>query len=113
NLAVGNYSNGWHDDQTMIGTQGIRDVYIDHVRVASTHDEADPALWFGAEDNGQFAMNATASADHLVPGSNIVYNVFVVPFNGFNSNVTLNVHGLPPNVTANFSVTNVAPSNSS
>ncbi len=45
NLAVGNYSNGWHDDKTMVGTQGTRDIYIDHVRVATTYDEADPRGW--------------------------------------------------------------------
>lgn len=113
NLAVGNYSNGWHDDGYMVGTQGTRDIYIDHVRVTDNYAEADPAAWFGPADNGQFAMSVNASADSLTPGSNIVYNLQVVPFNGFSSNVTLSVSGLPPNTTAVFNPTNVAPSNSS
>jgi hypothetical protein len=45
NFAVGNYSNGWHDDKKMLGTQGTRDVFIDHVRVATTYDEANPRSW--------------------------------------------------------------------
>jgi hypothetical protein len=42
NLAVGNYSNGWHDDKKMVGTQATRDVFIDHVRVATSYNEAEP-----------------------------------------------------------------------
>src|SRR5262249_13298049 len=80
---------------------------------ASTYAEADPTSWFGPADNGQFALNVSAGADSLAPGSNIVYNVLVVPFNGFGSNVTLSVRSLPPNVTANFTSTNVTPGNSS
>jgi hypothetical protein len=45
NLAVGNYSNGWHDDKKMVGTQGTRDVFVDHVRVATSYAEADPGQW--------------------------------------------------------------------
>jgi hypothetical protein len=43
--AVGNYANGWHDSGTMLGTQSTRDVFVDHVRVATTYAEADPAQW--------------------------------------------------------------------
>jgi hypothetical protein len=50
NLAVGNYSNGWHDDKMMVGTQNIRDIYVDQIRVASSYAEADPAQWTGAAD---------------------------------------------------------------
>src|SRR5581483_2880743 len=97
NFAVGNYSTSWHDDGYMLGTQGTRDIYIDHVRVADTYAEANPAGWFETATNGQFALNVTASSDGVAPGSNVVYNVLVVPYNGFSSNVTLNVSGLPPN----------------
>jgi len=45
NLAVGNYSNGWHDDKKMVGTQSTRDIFIDHVRVATTYNEASPTGW--------------------------------------------------------------------
>ena len=45
NLAVGNYSNAWHDDDMMEGTQGTRDIFVDHIRVATTYAEADPAGW--------------------------------------------------------------------
>ncbi len=113
NLAVGNYSNGWHDDGTNVGTQNIRDIYVDHIRVTDDYAEADPAAWLGATDGGQFAMSANSLADSLTPGSNIVYNIQVVPFNGFNSNVTFSVRSLPPNVTASFNPVTVGPTNSS
>jgi len=45
NLAVGNYSNAWHDDGKMEGTQSTRDIYVDHIRVATTYSEADPGGW--------------------------------------------------------------------
>jgi Polysaccharide lyase len=113
NLAVGNYSNGWHDDGTNVGTQNIRDIYVDHIRVTDDYAEADPAAWLGPADGGQFAMSADSSADSLTPGSNVVYNIQIVPFNGFNSNVTFSVRSLPPNVTASFNPTTVGPTNSS
>lgn len=113
NLAVGNYSNGWHDDGTNVGTQTIRDVYIDHVRVADSYAEADPTAWSGPADGGQFALSINTSADSLTQGSNIVYNVLVVPFNGFSSNVTLSIHGVPTNVTATFNPAVVTPTHTS
>jgi hypothetical protein len=45
NYAVGNYSNAWHDDDRMEGTQSTRDIFVDHIRVATTYAEADPASW--------------------------------------------------------------------
>lgn len=113
NLAVGNYSTSWHDDGYMLGTQGTRDIYIDQVRVADSYAEADPAAWIGGADGGQFSMSVDALADSLTPGSNIVYNIQVIPFNGFSSNVTFSLGSLPPNVTANFNPPTVGPTNAS
>jgi len=113
NLAVGNYSNGWHDDGTNVGTQNIRDVYIDHVRVTDSYAEADPSAWIGPADGGQFALSISTSADNLTQGSNIVYNVLAVPFNGFSSNVSLSIRGVPTNVTAVFNPTVVVPTHAS
>jgi len=45
NLALGNYSNGWHDDGFMVGTQAVRDIFIDHVRTGSTFAEVNPTAW--------------------------------------------------------------------
>jgi hypothetical protein len=46
--SVGLYANGWHDDGgVMVGTQGTRDVFHDHYRIATTFAEADPDQWGG------------------------------------------------------------------
>jgi hypothetical protein len=46
--SVGLYANGWHDDgNVMVGSQGTRDVYHDHYRIASSFAEADPDAWGG------------------------------------------------------------------
>jgi len=46
--SVGLYANGWHDDGgVMVGSQGTRDVFHDHYRIASTFAEADPDQWGG------------------------------------------------------------------
>lgn len=45
NLAVGNYANAWHDQDKMEGTQSTRDIFVDHIRVATSYAEADPASW--------------------------------------------------------------------
>jgi hypothetical protein len=58
----GLYANGWHDQDTMVGTQGTRDVYYDSVRVASTYDEADPAQWGGGNPTPTAMPTATATA---------------------------------------------------
>jgi hypothetical protein len=71
NLAVGNYSNGWHDDGMMVGTQNIRDIYVDQIRVTDNYAEADPASWTAAGDesfvkiinrNSGKAMNVEGSS---------------------------------------------------
>ena len=46
--SVGLYANGWHDDGgVMVGTQGTRDVFHDHYRIASSFAEANPDAWGG------------------------------------------------------------------
>jgi hypothetical protein len=46
--SAGLYANGWFDDgSVMVGSQGTRDVYHDHYRIASTFAEADPDQWGG------------------------------------------------------------------
>ncbi|KAI9661161.1 MAG: hypothetical protein M1821_009488 [Bathelium mastoideum] len=42
---VGLYANGWHDDKTLKGTQGTRQVWIDEVAAGSTFADADPDQW--------------------------------------------------------------------
>ncbi|KAK4186737.1 polysaccharide lyase [Podospora australis] len=42
---VGLYANGWHDDKTMKGTQGVRKVFFDKIAIATTKNEADPSKW--------------------------------------------------------------------
>jgi hypothetical protein len=42
---VGNYANGWHDQGKMVGTQGTRSIYFDHIGIGTTFAEADPNGW--------------------------------------------------------------------
>jgi Polysaccharide lyase len=42
---VGMYANGWHDDGTMIGTQGMRTLYVDQVGIGKAFADADPNGW--------------------------------------------------------------------
>ena len=47
-FAVGQYANGWHDNGTMLGTQSVRDIYIDQVTVADNYTDANPSAGGGA-----------------------------------------------------------------
>ena len=40
--AFGMYANGWHDNGQMLGTQSTREWNIDHLRQATSYNEADP-----------------------------------------------------------------------
>jgi hypothetical protein len=42
---VGLYANGWHDDKTMKGTQGTRQIWYDQISAGSVFADADPAQW--------------------------------------------------------------------
>ncbi len=42
---VGMYANAWHDQHTMLGTQGTRSLYIDQVGIGTAFANADPAAW--------------------------------------------------------------------
>jgi hypothetical protein len=42
---VGLYANGWHDDKTMKGTQGTRQVWYDEIAAGTTFADADPDQW--------------------------------------------------------------------
>jgi hypothetical protein len=42
---VGIYANGWHDDHTMKGSQGTRQVHFDQISVGTTFADADPSQW--------------------------------------------------------------------
>jgi hypothetical protein len=42
---VGMYANAWYDQKRMEGTQGTRNLWIDHVSIGTTYATADPAAW--------------------------------------------------------------------
>ena len=42
---VGLYANGWHDQGTMVGSQGTRSVYFDQIGVGTAFADADPNQW--------------------------------------------------------------------
>jgi len=42
---VGNYANGWHDQGTMVGSQGTRSIYFDHIGIGTVFADADPNQW--------------------------------------------------------------------
>jgi hypothetical protein len=42
---VGMYANAWHDDATMLGTQGTRYIYIDQVGIGGAFADANPDAW--------------------------------------------------------------------
>lgn len=42
---VGLYANGWHDDGTMKGSQGTRQVWYDSIAAGSTYADVDPNQW--------------------------------------------------------------------
>lgn len=44
-FSVGLYANLWHDDGTLEGGQGTRQVWFDEIGVGSTFADADPDQW--------------------------------------------------------------------
>jgi hypothetical protein len=42
---VGMYANAWHDDHTMLGTQGTRSLFIDQVGIGGAFADANPDAW--------------------------------------------------------------------
>jgi hypothetical protein len=42
---VGMYANAWHDDHTMLGSQGTRSLYIDQVGIGGAFADANPDAW--------------------------------------------------------------------
>jgi hypothetical protein len=42
---VGMYANAWHDQHTMLGTQGTRTWYTDQVAVGTTYADVNPSGW--------------------------------------------------------------------
>jgi len=62
NLAVGNYSNGWHDDGFMAGTQALRSIFIDHVRTGSTFADVDPVAWSETGTNSAYVRIKSRSS---------------------------------------------------
>jgi hypothetical protein len=49
-----------------------------------------------------FTLTASPSTQSVNPGGSTAYTLTVSPLNGYNSNVTLSVSGLPSNTTGNF-----------
>jgi hypothetical protein len=60
-----------------------------------------------------FSVTATPSSQTISSGTSTTYTVNVTPSNGFNSNVSFSVSGLPSGASASFSPTTVAGSGSS
>lgn len=60
-----------------------------------------------------FSVAATPSSRTVSPGASAIYTVSIAPSNGFTSNVSFGVSGLPSGVTAGFSPSSVAGSGSS
>jgi len=58
--------------------------------------------------SGNFSLSATPSSQTITAGSSTSYNVTVSPSNGFASDVTLSVAGLPTGATGSFSTNPVS-----
>lgn len=63
--------------------------------------------------SADFSVAATPSSQTVSPGTSTNYTVNVTPSNGFNSNVSFSVSGLPTGATATFNPSSVAGSGSS